>query len=65
MSGAGIVQSVQRLATGWTAEGSVFEFKWSQDFSLLHVVQTGSGAHKASYPMGNGSCFPWGKAAGA
>jgi hypothetical protein len=30
-------------------------------FSLLHVVQTGSGAHPASYPMGTGGDFPWGK----
>jgi hypothetical protein len=29
--------------------------------SLLHVVQTGSGAHWASYPMGTGGCFPGGK----
>jgi hypothetical protein len=25
---------------------------------LLHVVQTGSGAHPASYPMGNGAVSP-------
>jgi hypothetical protein len=31
-----------------------------QEFSLLHVVLTGCGAHPASYPMGTGS-----KAAGA
>jgi hypothetical protein len=31
-----------------------------QNISVLHVVQTGSGAHPASYPMGTG-----GKAAGA
>jgi hypothetical protein len=30
-----------------------------------HVVQTGSGAHPASYPMGTGSYFPRGKAVGA
>jgi hypothetical protein len=34
-------------------------------FSPLHVVQTGSGAHPASYPMGTGGSFPRGKAAGA
>jgi hypothetical protein len=33
-------------------------------FSLLHIVQTGSGAHPASYPMGARSYFPGGKAAG-
>jgi hypothetical protein len=34
-------------------------------FSLLHVVQTGCGAHPASYRMGTASSFPGGKAAGA
>jgi hypothetical protein len=33
--------------------------------SLLHNVQTGSGAHPASYTMGTGSAFPEGKAAEA
>jgi hypothetical protein len=54
------VQSVQRLATGWTAEGSDFESRQGRDFSLLHVVQTGSGMHLGSYPMYTG-----GRAAGA
>jgi hypothetical protein len=30
---------------------------------LHHRVQTGSGAHPASYPMGNGGFFPGGKVA--
>jgi hypothetical protein len=29
----------------------------SRDFFLLHSVQTGSGAHPASYPMGTRGCF--------
>jgi hypothetical protein len=29
-----------------------------------HHVQTGSGAHPASCPMGTRGSFPWGKAAG-
>jgi hypothetical protein len=33
--------------------------------SLLHAVQTGSGIHPISYPMGNGGSFPGGKATGA
>jgi hypothetical protein len=36
-----------------------------QEFSLLYVVQTGSGAYAASYPMGTGDSFPGDKAAGA
>jgi hypothetical protein len=33
-----------------------------QDFSHLHIVQTGSGAHPAFYPMGTGGSFPGGEA---
>jgi hypothetical protein len=33
--------------------------------NFLHVVQTGSGDHPASYPMAAGASFPRGKAAGA
>jgi hypothetical protein len=55
------------IATGYgvTTKGSEFEFPWGQEFSLLHVVQTGSGVHPASYPMGTGGSLPGGKAAGA
>jgi hypothetical protein len=31
---------------------------------LTHRVQTGSGAHPASYPMGTSGFFPGGKVAG-
>jgi hypothetical protein len=34
------------------------------DISLIHSVQTGSGAHQASYPMGTEDSFLVGKAAG-
>jgi len=34
------------------------------NFSLPHHVQTGSGTHPASYPMGTGGSFPGDKAAG-
>jgi hypothetical protein len=63
--GVGIAQSVKRQATGWTAEGSEFESRQGQEFSLLYVVQTGSGAHPAFYPMGTGASFFGGKEAGA
>jgi hypothetical protein len=36
-----------------------------QELSLLHVVQTGSGAHRAFCSMGIGGSFPGGKEAGA
>jgi hypothetical protein len=34
-------------------------------FSLLHVVQTGSGVHLTSYPTGTGGSYPRGKVAEA
>jgi hypothetical protein len=36
----------------------------TRDFSLLHSVQTGSESHPAFFPIGNGACFPGGKADG-
>jgi hypothetical protein len=38
---------------------------YSQEFSLLHVVQIGSGVHPTCYPVGTGVFFPEGEAAGA
>jgi hypothetical protein len=35
------------------------------EFSLLHIVQTSSGAHPDSYPKGVGGSFHGGKAAGS
>jgi hypothetical protein len=34
----------------------------AEDFSSSPCVQSGSGAHPASYPMGTGGLFPGGKA---
>jgi hypothetical protein len=53
------------LATGWTTEGSEFEFRWGKEFSLLQVVQTDSVIHPTSYLMGTRGSFIGGKAAGA
>jgi hypothetical protein len=61
---AGIVQSVWRLPRGWMTKGSEFESQWGQEFSLLYVIQTSSGAHPAYCPMDTRDSFPWGKAAG-
>jgi hypothetical protein len=44
------------VATGCTA-GVQFP-GGERDFSILHSVQTGSGAHLASYPMGRRVPFP-------
>jgi hypothetical protein len=42
-----------------------FRFPVGIDFSLLHRVQTTSGAHPASYPTVTGDSASEGKAAGA
>jgi hypothetical protein len=55
---AEIVQSVKRLATGWMI-GVRFPVR-AGNFSLRHHIQTGTGTHPASYPIGTGGFFPWG-----
>jgi hypothetical protein len=37
----------------------------NRGFFLLHIVQTSTGSHSASYPVGTGGCIPGDKAAGA
>jgi hypothetical protein len=44
---------------GWTTEGLEFESRYGKEFSVLHVVQTGSETHPASYPMVPGFLPPW------
>jgi hypothetical protein len=58
-SAVGIATSYELDNQGVRVRGPV-----GQEFSLLHVVQTDSGAHPASYPMSTGGFFPGGKAAG-
>jgi hypothetical protein len=55
-----VAQSVQCPATDWTA--GVWSPTEAEDFSSNLCVQTGSGAHPASYIMGTGGSFPGGKA---
>jgi hypothetical protein len=52
--------SLVGIATGYGLDDRRFGV-----LGVLHVVQTGSGAHPSSYQMGTGECFPGGKAAGA
>jgi hypothetical protein len=49
---------------GLDDQGVGFESEWWQEFLLLHIVQNGSGAHPASYPVSTGGSLLWGKAAG-
>jgi hypothetical protein len=51
------VQSEEWPAMGWMTEGPKFESQYGQVFSLLHVIQTGSGAHPTSYPTGTNGTF--------
>jgi hypothetical protein len=54
------------LGYGLDDRGSTIRFPaGAGNFSLHHRVQTGSGAHPASYLMGTRVSFPGGKAAGA
>jgi hypothetical protein len=55
------------IATGYDLDdrGVGVRVPVGQEFSLPHVVQTGSRAHPASSPMGTGGSFPRGKVAGA
>jgi hypothetical protein len=43
---------------GLDDRGVEFEPRWGQDFSLLPVVQTGSGVHPTSCLMGRGAFSP-------
>jgi hypothetical protein len=55
-------------ATGYGLDDWMIEVRFpagAGNFSPHHRVQTGSGAHPASYPMGTTGSFPGGKAAGA
>jgi hypothetical protein len=52
---SGIAQSAQSRATGWTT-GVRFSVG-ARDF-FLHSIQTGSGVHQASYPIGTGTLSP-------
>jgi hypothetical protein len=49
----------------WMTEGLEFESRWGKEFSVLHVVQTGSGAHQPSYSRGTLGSLLGDKAAGA
>jgi hypothetical protein len=50
---------VVSIATGYRLDdGSEFESRQGQEFSLLQVVQTSPGAHPASYPMIPGALSP-------
>jgi hypothetical protein len=42
------------IVTGYGGERPRLVSRQGQDISFLHSVQTGSGAHPASYPVGTG-----------
>jgi hypothetical protein len=56
------------IATGYGLDDRTIGVRFpvgAGNCSLRHRVQTGSGAHPASYPMGIGNSFTGSKAAGA
>jgi hypothetical protein len=57
---------LRALGYGPDDRGSRFRFPaGTENFSLHHRIQNGSGAHPASYPVGIRVSFPGGKAAGS
>jgi hypothetical protein len=55
------------IATGYGLDDRMSEVRFpagAENIFLHHRVQTGSGAHPASYPMGTRISFPGGKLAG-
>jgi hypothetical protein len=53
--GAGVAQSVWCLDTDWTTGQSGFDPRQRRKYFFSNLcVQTGSGAHPASCPVGNG-----------
>jgi hypothetical protein len=54
------------IATDYGLDDRMIEVRFragAGNFSLRHIVQTGSGTHPASYPMGTSGSFPGSKAA--
>jgi hypothetical protein len=56
--------TIYNVPKSWMNERLVFESQKGQEFSLLHIVQTGSQAHQTSYTMGTRGSFPGGKVVG-
>jgi hypothetical protein len=52
-------QEIEINASFWI-DVSEFKSRHGQEFSLLRVVQTGSGVHPTFYPIGTGGLFPRG-----
>jgi hypothetical protein len=56
-----VARSAEWLPTEWLTWGSEFESQWAgggQELSLFSTVQTYSGAHPASCPVGTRGSFP-------
>jgi hypothetical protein len=59
--------SIVGIATGYELDDQEVGVRvpvGTRIFIFLHVVQTGSGVHPTTYPMGTVGSFPGGKAAG-
>jgi hypothetical protein len=54
------IEHDEQFLSALTVEGSEFESRKGKDFSPVHVVQTDSGTHPASYLMRTEGSFPRG-----
>jgi hypothetical protein len=63
----GTLSSPSFLAAGYGLDGRMIRVRFpagAGNLSLRHHVQTGSGAHPASYPVGTRDSLPGGKGRG-
>jgi hypothetical protein len=56
-------QSIRKIFVPKRQREKIHNMKFKNLYSLLHVIQTCSGVHATSYPMGTGGSFPGSKAA--
>jgi hypothetical protein len=59
------VGELSGIVLGYRLDDQGFESRQALEIFLFTRVQTGTGAHLASYPIGTRGSFPGGKAAGA
>jgi hypothetical protein len=56
--GAGVAQSVYKPGYSLDDWGSILGRRYGGSVSLRHRIQTGAGAHSASYQVSTGDSFP-------
>jgi hypothetical protein len=59
------VVDISGVVAGYRLDGRGLIHGRERDFSVLHSIQTGFGAHPSSYSVETGECFHGDKVAGA